>query len=256
MRLRRAAEQRRFVRQVQRAGAVGIGFGIGLTPRGGAAGPHCRGQPLGLARRGGPLRDPVHRHRQAGGGRPAPRTTTPSWSGCIAGHQVLARALLTGGGLAELLKQLGGMLRTDIVLTQFSSAAVQQRARPARPTAERLGALPASPRAAAMPARCGCSSRSRTRHSGLCAEPDQRGAEQHGQAAPGASAALAGQVLEDIIHGTLDAPDAAARLAGVGINARPQERGAAGASPRPTAIPHAGHDARCRSRWRARWPPS
>ena len=31
MRLRSAADQRRFVRQVQRAGAVGIGFGIGLT---------------------------------------------------------------------------------------------------------------------------------------------------------------------------------------------------------------------------------
>ena len=31
LRLNGAAEQRRFVRQVQRAGAVGIGFGTGLT---------------------------------------------------------------------------------------------------------------------------------------------------------------------------------------------------------------------------------
>ncbi|HKU02816.1 MAG TPA: PucR family transcriptional regulator ligand-binding domain-containing protein, partial [Arthrobacter sp.] len=31
LRLRSAPEQRRFVRQVQRAGAVGIGFGVGLS---------------------------------------------------------------------------------------------------------------------------------------------------------------------------------------------------------------------------------
>src|SRR5919107_927481 len=67
LRLKSAPEQRRFVRQVQRAGAVGIGFGVGLS------------------------------------------------------HDAVPPALLAGGGLTELLKQLGSMLRTDIALTQFTA---------------------------------------------------------------------------------------------------------------------------------------
>ena len=49
MRLKSAPEQRRFVRQVQRAGAVGIGLRDRPDARRRASGPDCRGQPLGVA---------------------------------------------------------------------------------------------------------------------------------------------------------------------------------------------------------------
>ena len=51
----------------------------------------------------------------------SPRITVAKLERLIAGHQILARALLTGGGLTQLLKHLGGMLRTEIALTQFTA---------------------------------------------------------------------------------------------------------------------------------------
>jgi purine catabolism regulator len=120
MRLRSAFEQRRFVRQVQRAGAVGIGFGIGLT--------HEAVPPALLAeanRWGLPIVEvPYETPFIAIGKLVADAQSADHFAKLerlIAGHQILARALLTGGGLAELLKHLGGMLRTDVALTQFTA---------------------------------------------------------------------------------------------------------------------------------------
>lgn len=120
LRLKSAPEQRRFVRQVQRAGAVGIGFGVGLS--------HEAVPPALLAeanRWGLPVVEvPYETPFIAIGKLVADAQSADHYAKLerlIAGHQVLARALLTGGGLAELLKHLGGMLRADIALTQFTA---------------------------------------------------------------------------------------------------------------------------------------
>ncbi|HBH59500.1 MAG TPA: PucR family transcriptional regulator, partial [Arthrobacter bacterium] len=120
LRLKSAPEQRRFVRQVQRAGAVGIGFGIGLSheavPPAMVAEANRWGLPMVQVPYGTPF--------IAIGKLVADAQSADHYAKLerlIAGHQVLARALLTGGGLAELLKHLGGMLRTDIALTQFTA---------------------------------------------------------------------------------------------------------------------------------------
>ncbi|MCU1562768.1 MAG: PucR family transcriptional regulator, partial [Arthrobacter sp.] len=113
MRLRSAPEQRRFVRQVQRAGAVGIGFGIGLTH--GAVPPALVAE---ANRWGLPVVEvPYATPFIAIGKLVADAQSADHFAKLerlIAGHQILARALLTGGGLAELLKHLGAMLRTEI----------------------------------------------------------------------------------------------------------------------------------------------
>src|SRR4029453_7351776 len=59
-----------------------------------------------------------------------------------AGHQILARALLTGGGLGELLKNLGSMLRTDIVLTQFTAQLYNSVPGNPAPTADTWASYP------------------------------------------------------------------------------------------------------------------
>ena len=112
LRLKSAADQRRFVRQVQRAGAVGIGFGTGLThesvPEPLIAEANRWGLPL--------VEVPYEIPFIAIGKLVAESHSADHYSNLerlLAGHQILARALLTGGGLAELLKQLGSMLRTE-----------------------------------------------------------------------------------------------------------------------------------------------
>ena len=91
MRLRSAPEQRRFVRQVQRAGAVGIGFGTGLTHDDVPPALIAEANRWGLPVVQVPYETPVHRHRKTGGGRPvrgprrqagaADRRATRSWPG-------------------------------------------------------------------------------------------------------------------------------------------------------------------------------
>ena len=183
MRLKSAPEQRRFVRQVQRAGAVGIGFGIGLT--------HDAVPPALIAeanRWGLPVVEvPYETPFIAIGKLVADAQSADHFTKLerlIAGHQILARALLTGGGLAELLKHLGSMLRTDIVLTQFTAQLYNSV--PGHPGPERRGlvVLPDSHRPPRRVHPVGQAALRGLRDRGLRPEPDQRRAQQHGQAAP------------------------------------------------------------------------
>ena len=120
MRLKSAPEQRRFVRQVQRAGAVGIGFGIGLTHDAVPPALIAQANRWGLPVVEVPYETPfIAIGKLVADAQSADHFT--KLERLIAGHQILARALLTGGGLAELLKHLGSMLRTEIVLTQFTA---------------------------------------------------------------------------------------------------------------------------------------
>lgn len=216
MRLKTAPEQRRFVRQVQRAGAVGIGFGIGLThevvPPALVAEANRWGLPV--------VEVPFETPFIAIGKLVADAQSADHYAKLerlIAGHQVLARALLTGGGLAELLKHLGSMLRTEIVLTQFTAQLYNSAAGGPSPTADGWASypIPTGRRDA-----CTLWVRHPFEDSGIVGyaqnlisvELNNMVKQRQSQRA------LAGQVLEDVIRGTLEPTEATRRLAGIGVN--------------------------------------
>ena len=216
MRLRTAPEQRRFVRQVQRAGAVGIGFGVGLTHEAVPPALVAEANRWGLPVVEVPYETPFI----AIGKLVADAQSADHYAKLerlIAGHQVLARALLTGGGLAELLKHLGSMLRTDIVLTQFTAQLYNSAAGSPSPTADGWASypIPTGRRDA-----CTLWVRHPFEDSGIIGyaqnlisvELNNMVKQRQSQRA------LAGQVLEDVIHGTLEATEATRRLAGIGVN--------------------------------------
>jgi PucR family transcriptional regulator, purine catabolism regulatory protein len=214
LRLRSAPEQRRFVRQVQRAGAVGIGFGIGLSHDVVPPAMIAEANRWGLPMVAVPYETPFI----AIGKLVADAQSADHYAKLerlIAGHQVLARALLTGGGVAELLKHLGGMLRTDMALTQFTAQLYNSSKD--HPSADSWSSypIPTGRRDA-----CTLWVRQPFEDSGIIGYAQnlisvelnnmvkQRQAER----------ALCGQVLEDVIHGALETSEAQRRLAGVGLN--------------------------------------
>ena len=216
MRLRTAPEQRRFVRQVQRAGAVGIGFGTGLT--------HEEVPPALIAeanRWGLPVVEvPYETPFIAIGKLVADAQSADHYAKLerlIAGHQILARALLTGGGLSELLRHLGSMLRTDIILTQFTAQLYNSAAGSPAPTADGWASypIPTGRRDA-----CTLWVKRPFEDSGIVnyaqnlisVELNNMMKQRQSQRA------LSGQVLEDVIHGTLEPSEASRRLAGIGVN--------------------------------------
>ncbi|HSO17597.1 MAG TPA: PucR family transcriptional regulator ligand-binding domain-containing protein [Arthrobacter sp.] len=216
MRLKSAPEQRRFVRQVQRAGAVGIGFGIGLT--------HDAVPPALIAeanRWGLPVVEvPYETPFIAIGKLVADAQSADHFTKLerlIAGHQILARALLTGGGLAELLKHLGSMLRTEIVLTQFTAQLYNSAKGSPAPSADGWTSFPIP---TGRRDACTLWVKQPFEDSGIVGyaqnlisvELNNMVKQRQSQRA------LAGQVLEDVIHGTLEPSEATRRLAGIGIN--------------------------------------
>ncbi|MDR6413409.1 PucR family transcriptional regulator ligand-binding domain-containing protein [Pseudarthrobacter sulfonivorans] len=214
MRLRSAPEQRRFVRQVQRAGAVGIGFGTGLT--------HDDVPPALIAeanRWGLPVvRVPYETPFIAIGKLVADAQSADhvaKLERLIAGHQILARALLTGGGLSQLLKHLGGMLRTDIALTQFTAHLYNSST--GLPTADTWASypIPTGRRDA-----CTLWVRQPFEDSGIIGYAQNLISVELNNMVKQRQAqrALCGQVLEDVIHGALETSEAQRRLAGVGLN--------------------------------------
>ena len=214
LRLKSAPDQRRFVRQVQRAGAVGIGFGIGLS--------HDTVPPAMVAeanRWGLPMVEvPYETPFIAIGKLVADAQSADHYSKLerlIAGHQVLARALLTGGGLAELLKHLGGMLRTDIALTQFTAQLYSSSKD--HPSADTWSSypIPTGRRDA-----CTLWVRQPFEDSGIIGYAQNLISVELNNMVKQRQAqrALCGQVLEDVIHGALETSEAQRRLAGVGLN--------------------------------------
>jgi purine catabolism regulator len=214
MRLRSAPEQRRFVRQVQRAGAVGIGFGTGLT--------HEDVPPALLAeanRWGLPVvRVPYETPFIAIGKLVADAQSADhvaKLERLIAGHQILPRALLTGGGLTQLLKHLGGMLRTDIALTQFTALLYNSTSE--LPSAHTWASypIPTGRRDA-----CTLWVRLPFDDSGIIGYAQNLISVELNNMVKQRQAqrALCGQVLEDVIHGALETSEAQRRLAGVGVN--------------------------------------
>ncbi|MDD1476700.1 PucR family transcriptional regulator [Arthrobacter sp. H16F315] len=216
MRLKSAPEQRRFVRQVQRAGAVGIGFGIGLTHEAVPPALIAEANRWGLPVVAVPYETPfIAIGKLVADAQSADHFT--KLERLIAGHQILARALLTGGGLAELLKHLGSMLRTEIVLTQFTAQLYSSEPGHAAPSAEGWASFPIP---TGRRDACTLWVRQPFEDSGIVGyaqnlisvELNNMVKQRQSQRA------LAGQVLEDVIHGTLEASEATRRLAGIGVN--------------------------------------
>lgn len=112
-----ADAQRNFVRQIKRAGAVGIGFGIGFE--------HETVPPALLAeanRWAVPVVEvPYITPFIAIGKLVADARSSDHYAKLerlLREHQALARTLLTGGGLTALLRKLSSMVAADLVLTQ------------------------------------------------------------------------------------------------------------------------------------------
>ncbi|MET3812278.1 PucR family transcriptional regulator ligand-binding domain-containing protein [Arthrobacter sp. UYEF3] len=216
MRLKTAPEQRRFVRQVQRAGAVGIGFGVGLTHDAVPPALVAEANRWGLPVVAVPYETPFI----AIGKLVADAQSADHYAKLerlIAGHQVLARALLTGGGLTELLKHLGSMLRTDIILTQFTAELYNSAAGGPSPSTDGWASYPVP---TGRRDACTLWIRHPFEDSGIVGyaqnlisvELNNMVKQRQSQRA------LAGQVLEDVIHGTLEPTEATRRLAGIGVN--------------------------------------
>jgi len=216
MRLKSAPEQRRFVRQVQRAGAVGIGFGIGLTHDAVPPALIAEANRWGLPVVEVPYETPFIAITKL----VADAQSADHYSKLerlIAGHQILARALLTGGGLSELLKNLGSMLRTDIILTQFTAQLFNSVPGNPPPTADTWASypIPTGRRDA-----CTLWVRQPFEDSGIVGYAQNLISVELNNMVKQRQAqrALSGQVFEDVIHGTLEASEASRRLAGIGVN--------------------------------------
>lgn len=216
VRQRTAVEQRRFVRVLRRAGALGIGFGIGLghdeIPPALVAEANRWGLPV--------IEVPYKTPFMALGKLVADSHSADHYASLerlIGAHQVLARSLLTGGGLHELLKHLGTMLHTEIVLTQFTAQLYASSPEVGAPTMDRWIPYPVP---TGRRDACTLWARKPFEDSGIISYAQnlisielnnltkQRQAQR----------ALAGQVMNDVVRGTLEAEEASRRLAGIGVN--------------------------------------
>ncbi|MDR6621995.1 PucR family transcriptional regulator ligand-binding domain-containing protein [Sinomonas atrocyanea] len=216
VRQRTAAEQRRFVRVLQRAGALGIGFGVALG--------HDSIPPALIAeanRWGVPVVEvPYRTPFMAIGKLVADSHSSDHYASLerlIAAHQVLARSLLTGGGLQELLRHLGSMLGTELILTQFTAQLYASSPEAGMPSMDRWVPFPIP---TGRRDACTLWAKKPFEDTGIISYAQnlisielsnlmkQRQAQR----------ALAGQVVNDVVRGTLDADEASRRLAGTGIN--------------------------------------
>lgn len=231
LRQRTTAAQRRFVASLAAAGAVGLGFGTGLGHDAVPAATRAEAERTGLTVFEVPYAVPflaiTRRVAQAHADQASARL-----EGLLRDHQVLAHALLTGRGLPGLLTALAGMLGTDVALTQYGS--VLHTAPGSRlpdeswtPVAISTGSADASTLAVrALPADADI----------LAYAQGLVSLELSSQSRHRASLRqVRGQVLGDIVRGTVTGAEAASRIESVGLQPRrrhrvlalslPQERG-------------------------------
>lgn len=211
-----AVAQRSFVRAVKRAGAVGIGFGIGL-------GHETVPQPLiAEANRWGlPVVEvPYETPFIAIGKLIADSRSADHYAKLerlLGQHQVLAKALLSGGGLLALLNKLATMTRTEVALTQYGSELFSTAANPTPVNDDGWFAV-------------ALATGSRDSSTLWLRKPfDDGGIVDYAKGLISvelnnlvlrrlSASKLAGAVLQDVISGTLAAADAPSRLNAVGIN--------------------------------------
>ncbi|BBE23784.1 hypothetical protein MN0502_26670 [Arthrobacter sp. MN05-02] len=120
VRLKTGAAQRAFVRRAHEAGALAIGFGVGLTHRRIPAALLSEADEVGLPA----FRVPYEVPFIAIGKRVADALSADHYAGLedlLEAHAVLASALLGAGGLGTLLAELARMLGTDVALFQYGA---------------------------------------------------------------------------------------------------------------------------------------
>ncbi|WP_394248223.1 PucR family transcriptional regulator ligand-binding domain-containing protein [Arthrobacter pityocampae] len=147
VRLKTGAAQRAFVRRAHDAGALAIGFGVGLTHRRIPAALLAEADAVGLPA----FRVPYEVPFIAIGKTVADALSADHYAGLedlLEGHAVLASALLGAGGLSALLGELARMLGSDVALFQYG-ACIARASRPGLPapaprTAPTGSSLPSS----------------------------------------------------------------------------------------------------------------
>ncbi len=214
-----ADAQRFFVRQIRRAGAVGIGFGIGFehdaVPQALIAEANRWGVPV--------VEVPYVTPFIAIGKLVAEARSTDHYAKLerlLHEHQVLARALLTGGGLPALLRKLAAMVGSELSITQYGSELFSTSPSP--------GGFrgPEDPGWHAVALSTGKRDASTL---WLCKPFHDDGIVDYARGLIGielnnlvqrrhTARQIAGQVLSDIVRGTLEAADATARLENLGLN--------------------------------------
>ncbi|MDQ0735925.1 PucR family transcriptional regulator [Arthrobacter agilis] len=131
VRLKTGAAQRAFVRRAHEAGALAIGFGVGLTHQRIPTAVLAEADDVGLPA----FRVPYEVPFIAIGKRVADALSADRFAGLeelLEGHAVLASALLGPGGLEALLGELARMLGTDVALFQYGARIAGASSSPGR----------------------------------------------------------------------------------------------------------------------------
>lgn len=210
-----ADAQRSFVRQIKRAGAVGIGFGIGFE--------HDSVPPALLAeanRWAVPVVEvPYSTPFIAIGKLVADARSSDHYiklEQLLREHQVLARALLTGGGLPALLKKLSAMVAADLIITQYGGevAATSPGIFPESPSWHPVALSTGKRDASTLWLRQPFHDNGIVDYARGIISIELNNLVQRRNSAR----QIAGQVISDIVRGTLEPADSAARLENLGIS--------------------------------------
>ncbi len=220
LRQKSATSQRNFVRHVHASGALAIGFATGLSHERVPAAFLDQADELGLP----VFRVPYETPFIAIGKIVADSLSAEHYArleNLLKGHQTLANALLGGGGLPQLLRELAAMLATDVELSQYGTQLAETGSRFSSSSPGDEGrAWHRIPVATGLKDRCTLA----------IAEPYRRDAitdyaqtlisvELSNQARRrGSERAVVGQLLQDVVRGTLAGGEAAARLGSAGID--------------------------------------
>ncbi|MCQ1999576.1 PucR family transcriptional regulator [Arthrobacter zhaoxinii] len=212
LRHRSSAAQHRFVQSVKRAGALGIGFGTGLSHDTVPVPLLAEADRLGLPVFEVPYRTPFMALGKLVADSLSAEHVTQLHQ-LLSAHQVLAEALLSGKGLPRLLTELSSLVKADVALFQYGA--------PVFATAEPDASWPRIPIPTGMRDRCTLAIAEPSVQPDIVAYAQSLiGVELSNQAARRASSRkVTGQLLGDVVDGLLSGRDAAVRLQAAGINA-------------------------------------
>ena len=216
VRHRSSTAQRCFVQSVERAGALGIGFGTGLSHDTVPAPLLAEADRLGMPVFEVPYGTPF----MALGKLVADSLSAQhvdQLHQLLSGHQVLAEALLSGKGLPRLLAELSRLVEADVALFQYGAQVFA--------TAEPDASWRRIPVPTGMRDRCTLALAEPYGQPDIIAYAQSLiGVELSNQAARRASSrAVTGQLLGDVVDGRLAGQDAAVRLQAAGIDAGLQQ---------------------------------
>lgn len=216
LRQKSATSQRTFVKRVHASGALAIGFGTGLSHEKVPNAFLDQADELGLP----VFRVPYETPFIAIGKIVADSLSAEHYSrleSLLKGHQVLASALLGGGGLPQLLSELAAMLRTDVVLSQYGTRLFSTSSDSPDDADRQWHRVPV---ATGLKDRCTLAIAEPYEPDAIVAYAQSLiSVELSNQARRRASdRAVVGQLLQDVVRGTIAGADAAARLASAGID--------------------------------------